>query len=245
MLTHPLFEKMSRLRLNGMLSALKEQMDMADIDRLDFQQRLDLLVDREVCQRENRQLKSRLTQAKLRLNACVEDIDFRHSRALDKTLFLQLAQCRWIKEHHNLIITGPTGVGKTYLACALAHNACRQGYSALYRRLPKLMQDLFIARADGRYPNLLKTLAKADLLVLDDWGLKIIDSEQQHDLLEIIEDRYQLRSTLITSQIPTDHWHDVIANKTLADAICDRLVHNAYRINLKGESMRKIKNRLT
>lgn len=245
MLTHPLLEKLSRLRLNGMLSALKEQMDMTDIDRLDFEQRLDLLVDREVCDRENRQLKSRLTKAKLRLNACVEDIDFRQRRGLDKSLFLQLAQCRWIKEHHNLIITGPTGVGKTYLACALAHNACRQGYSALYRRLPKLMQDLFIARADGRYANLLKTMARADLLVLDDWGLKVLDSEQQHDLLEIIEDRYRLRSTLITSQLPTDHWHDVIANKTLADAICDRLIHNAYRINLKGESMRKIKNRLT
>ena len=144
MLTHPLFEKLSRLRLNGMLSALKEQMDMTDIDRLDFEQRLDLLVDREVCDRENRQLKSRLTKAKLRLSACVEDIDFRQRRGLDKALFLQLAQCRWIKEHHNLIITGPTGVGKTYLACALAHNACRQGYTALYRRLPKLMQDLFI-----------------------------------------------------------------------------------------------------
>jgi len=245
MLTHPMFEKLTRLRLFGMLQALKEQMDMADIDGLDFEQRLGLLVDRELCDRENRQLKSRLSKAKLRQNACVEDIDFRHSRGLDKALFLQLAQCRWIKEHHNLIITGPTGVGKTYLACALAQNACRQGHSALYMRLPKLMQDLFLARGDGRYTNILKSISRADLIVVDDWGLKPLDSEQQHDLLEIIEDRYRLGSTLITSQLPTDHWHDVIVDKTLADAICDRLIHNAYRINLKGESMRKTKNQLT
>jgi DNA replication protein DnaC len=175
----------------------------------------------------------------------VEDVDFRHRRGLDQALFLQLAQCAWIKEHHNVLIIGPTGVGKTYLACALAHKACREGYAALYFRLPRLLQELALARGDGRYVSLLKTIARADLLVLDDWGLKGFSAEQQHDLLEILEDRHGLRSTLITSQLPTDHWHELITNATVADAICDRLVHNGYRITLKGESMRKMKNKLT
>jgi DNA replication protein DnaC len=245
MLTHPLFEKLTQLRLLGMLLALKEHMNTPEVDRLSFEERLGLMIDREITARENRQLASRLKKAKLRQNACVEDVDFRHRRGLEQALFLQLAQCAWIKEHHNVLIIGPTGVGKTYLACALAHKACREGYAALYFRLPRLLQELAIARGDGRYGNLLKAIARADLLVLDDWGLKGFAAEQQHDLLEILEDRHGLRSTLITSQLPTDHWHELITNSTVADAICDRLLHNAYRITLKGESMRKTKIRLT
>jgi DNA replication protein DnaC len=241
MLTHPLFEKLTQLRLLGMLLALKELLNTNDRDRLSFEDCLGLLVDREITARENRQLAARLKKAKLRQSACVEDVDFRHRRGLDQALFLQLSQCAWIKEHHNVIIIGPTGVGKTYLACALAHKACREGYVALYFRLPRLLQDLALAKGDGRYSSLLKSMARADLIVLDDWGLKGFSLDQQHDLLEILEDRHGLRSTLITSQLPTDHWHELITNSTVADAICDRLVHNGYRITLKGESMRKLK----
>jgi DNA replication protein DnaC len=245
MLTQPLFEKLTKLRLLGMLLALKELMNSADGDRLSFEERLGLLVDREITARENRQLAARLKKARLRQSACVEDVDFRHRRGLDQALFLKLAQCAWIKEHHNVLIIGPTGVGKTYLACALAHKACLEGYAALYFRLPRLLQDLALAKGDGRYSGLLKSIARADLIVLDDWGLKGFTADQQHDLLEILEDRHGLRSTLITSQLPTDHWHELITTPTVADAICDRLVHNGYRISLKGESMRKTKNRLT
>jgi DNA replication protein DnaC len=245
MLTHPLFEKLTQLRLLGMLLALKEHMNTPDLDRLSFEDRLGLLIDREITARENRQLASRLKKARLRQSACVEDVDFRQRRGLEQAQFLQLSECAWIKEHHNVLIIGPTGVGKTYLACALAHKACREGYGALYFRLPRLLQELALARGDGRYVSLLKTIARADLLVLDDWGLRGFTAEQQHDLLEILEDRHGLRSTLITSQLPTDHWHELITNATVADAICDRLVHNGYRITLKGESMRKTKIRLT
>lgn len=245
MLTHPLYEKLTRLRLIGMLLVLKEFMNAPEADALSFEERLGLMVDREITDRENRQMATKLRKAKLRQQACVEDVDFRYRRGLDKALFLQLAQCAWVKQHHNVLIIGPTGVGKTYLACALAHKACREGYGAVYYRLPRLLQDLALAKGDGRYATLLKTIARTDLLVLDDWGLKGFTPEQQHDLLEIIEDRHALRSTLITSQLPVDNWHELIANPTIADAVCDRLVHNAYRISLKGESMRKTKNSLT
>lgn len=245
MLTHPLFDKLATLRLLGMLAALKELLNASDTQRLSFEERLGLMVDREICARENRQLASRLKKAKLRQSACVEDVDLRHRRGLDQALFMQLSQCAWIKEHQNVIIIGPTGVGKTYLACALAHKACREGYSALYFRLPRLLQDLALSKGDGRYTGLLKSIARTDLIVLDDWGLKGFSADQQHDLLEVLEDRHGLRSTLITSQLSTDHWHELITNSTVADAICDRLVHNAHRITLKGESMRKTKNRLT
>jgi DNA replication protein DnaC len=245
MLTQPILENLQKLRCYGMLNALEEQMQMPDIHKLGFEERLGLLVDREMADRENRRLKTRLRKAKLRQLACVEDVDFRHPRKLDKRLFMNLAGCRWLKEHNNILIIGPTGVGKTYLACALAQKACRQGYTALYFRLPRLLHDLSIAKADGRYDKVMTSISRTDLLVLDDWGLDKFVKEQRHDLLEILEDRHGLRSTLVTSQVPLKYWHEVIADPTLADAILDRLVHNAYKLVLTGESMRKKQSKLT
>jgi DNA replication protein DnaC len=245
MLTQPIFDKLQQLRFYGMLNALEEHMQMPDIDKLVFEERLGLLLDREMTVREDRRLKTRLRKAKLRQNASVEDVDFRHPRKLDKTLFMALADCRWLKEHNNVLLIGPTGVGKTYLSCALAQKACREGYSALYFRLPRLLHELSIAKADGRYDKLLAGIGRTDLLVLDDWGLDKFVKEQRHDLLEILEDRHGLRSTLITSQLPVKHWHEIIADPTLADAILDRLVHNAYKLVLDGESMRKKQSKLT
>ena len=196
-------------------------------------------------EREDRRLKTRLRQAKLKQNACVEEIDYRHPRGLDKSLMRDLIQCQWIKRHLNLLITGPTGVGKTWIGCALAQKACREGYSALYLRLPRFLQELSIAKGDGTYAKLLVRLAKVDVLILDDWGLSRLIAEQRRDLLEIMEDRHDNRSTIVTSQLPLEKWHSSIGDPTMADAILDRLVHNAYKINLKGESMRKRKSDLT
>jgi len=245
MLNHPTLDKLEALRFSGMVKALTEQMAVPDIEELSFEERLGLLVDREMTEREDRRLKTRLRQAKLKQTACVEDIDYRQPRGLDKSLMLDLAGCQWIKRHLNIMITGPTGVGKTWIACALAQKACREGYRALYLRLPKLLQELPIAKGDGTYIKLLARLAKIDVLILDDWGLSKLMAEQRRDLLEILEDRYDSRSTIVTSQLPVDKWHDIIGDPTLADAILDRLVHNAYKINLKGESMRKRKSLLT
>ncbi len=245
MLHHPTLEKLQTLRLSGMHKALTEQMNMPDIDTFSFEERLGLLADREMTEREDRRLKTRLRQAKLKHNACIEDIDYRSARGLDKALILQLAACRWIHERLNLIVSGPTGVGKTWIACALAHKACREGYTALYLRLPRLFEELTLAHGDGRFPKLMTTFARTDLIVLDDWGQAKLTAEQRRDLLELLDDRHANRSTIVTSQIPVDHWHEIIGDATLADAILDRLVHNAYRINLKGESMRKRYAKLT
>lgn len=245
MLTHPTLEKLESLRLTGMLTALQEQMGMDDINDLSFEERLGLLVDREAVCRESRRLKTRLRKAKLRHDAAVEDIDFRHPRGLDKSLVMRLADCNWLKNHENLIITGPTGVGKSYLACAFAQKACRTGYSAIYLRTSRLFENLGLAKGDGRYIKLLTGFAKTDLLVLDDFGLAKLNREHQHDLLEILEDRHGLKSTLVTSQLPVEHWHEQIGDPTMADAILDRLVHSAHKIQLKGGSMRKKKANLT
>jgi len=245
MLTHPTLDQLHALKLAGMAKALEEQLQMTDLEELTFEERLGLLVDREVTERQNRKLQTRLKKARLRLNAALEDIDYRSPRGLDKSLILSLASCRWIKDHLNILITGPTGAGKSYLACALAQKACREGYRALYFRLPRLLQELAMARGDGRYGKVLTNLAKNDLLVIDDWGLVPLDDHGRRDVLEILEDRHDVRSTLVTSQLPLANWHETIGHPTLADAILDRLVHNAYKIPLKGESMRKKMKSLT
>ena len=245
MLNHPTLEKLTELRLNGMKEALCEQQGMPDIEELGFEERLGLLVDREITAREDRQLKTRLRNARLREQAAFEDLDYQHPRGLDKSLMRDLGSCQWIRRHLNLLITGPTGVGKTWIACALAHKACRSGFTAQYRRLSRLFDELSYAHADGRYPQLMKKLARTDVIVLDDWGLAKLTAAQRRDLLEILDDRHDRRSTIITSQLPVEHWHKIIGDPTLADAILDRLVHNAYRIQLKGESMRKNRINLT
>jgi DNA replication protein DnaC len=239
MLNHPTVEKLQALKLTGMLKAWSDQMTMPELGDLSFEERLGLMVDREMTERHERRQKTRLRQAKLRLSAALEDVDYRHPRGLDKSLLLTLTSCQWVKDRRNILITGPTGIGKTWLACALGHKACREGYSALYLRLPRLRQDLPIAKGDGRYGKLMASLAKTDVLILDDWGLAVRSDDHRRALLEILEDRHDRRSTLVTSQFPLDHWHEAIGNPTLADAILDRLVHNAYKIMLTGESMRK------
>jgi DNA replication protein DnaC len=245
MLNHPTFDKLHALRLSGMYHALVEQMQTPDITALSFEERLGLLVDREMTERETRRLTTRLRQAKLRQSACLEDLDFRQPRGLEKALMASLATCQWVRDHRNVLITGPTGVGKTWIACALGHQACRHGFTTLSLRLPRLLQELPIARGDGRYPKLMATLAKTALLILDDWGLAALSDEHRRDLLEIVEDRHDRRATIITSQLPVEHWHDALGDPTLADAILDRLVHNAYKIVLHGESMRKRQAKLT
>jgi len=245
MLKHPTLDKLHALKLTGMAAALADQSATTDIQELTFEERLGLLVDREMTERDNRRMTSRLRRAKLRHTAILEDIDYRNSRGLDKGLVQSLANCQWVKEHLNVLITGPTGVGKTWLACALAHKACREGYTAQYVRLTRLLRELTIAKGDGQYAKLLTNLAKVDVLILDDWGLMKLSAENRRDLLEVLEDRHGRRSTIATSQLPIDQWHDVIGDATLADAILDRLVHNAYKINLRGESMRKRQAKLT
>ncbi len=243
MLTSPTLEKLKEMRLLGMAGALEDQLQTPDIQSLGFEERLGLLVDRELTERDNRRLKTRLTKARLRQQASMEDIDYSGSRGLDKGQLLDLGSCKWITEHNNLLLTGPTGAGKTYIACALAQKACRQGLTALYLRLPRLFGDLTIAKGDGRYGKLLVRYSRVDVIVLDDWGVTPMTAENRRDLLEILDDRYEKKSTLITSQLPIEKWHRYLEDPTMADAILDRVVHNAYRLELKGESMRKRKGR--
>lgn len=245
MLHHPTLEKLHHLKFTGMLAALNEQQSQHNVEQLSFEERLGLLVDREITERDSRRLTTRLRQAKLRHSACMEDIDYRHPRGLDRSMTLSLVDCHWIKQHLNVLLTGPTGVGKSWLACALAHKGCQSGYTALYCRLPRLLQSLSLARGDGSYAKQMSRLAKTSVLILDDWGLGSLTAEQRRDLLEILEDRHGSRSTIVTSQVPIEKWHDVIGDPTLADAILDRVVHGAYKFKLDGESMRKRNARLT
>jgi DNA replication protein DnaC len=227
------------LGLTGMAKAFEEQQQQPDIAALGFEERFALLVDREATERENKRLVNRLRFAKLRQNAVVEDIDTKAPRGLDKTLLQKLIAGEWIERHQNLLIIGPTGVGKSWIACALGHKACRSNRSVIYRRLPRLFDALALARGDGQHARLLKMLARVDLLILDDWGLAPMLPDQRRDLLEIMEDRHGRGSTIVTSQLPVEHWHEIIGDPTIADAILDRLVHNAHRLTLKGESLRK------
>ena len=239
-------EKLTLMKLHGMTEGLQEQMNTPAYRDLGFEERFGLLVDKEKLYRENRQLRILASKAHFRHPAaCVEDIDFRTRRGITKENLLRLSQNEWIRNHHNLIMVGPTGVGKTYLACALGNSAIRQGISSLYVRMPRLAQELKVARADGSYVKLLQRLQRIKLLIVDDWGLNPFTDEQRRDFLEIMEDRHQVRSSIIASQLPIDMWHDMIGDPTLADAICDRIVHNAYKIILTGESMRKTRSGLT
>jgi DNA replication protein DnaC len=239
MLTHPTLDQLRALKLDGMADAFIElqQQDMAkDLSHAEW---LGLLVDREMANRNTKRVQIRLRAARLRHGqACVEDVDYRAQRQLDKALFQQLATGRWIAEHRNLFVIGPTGIGKSWLACALAHKACRDGYTVHYTRVPRLFAELELQHGDGRFPQLFRTLTKANLLILDDWGPERLSASQRRDLMEIIEERHG-SSTLITSQLPVDAWHEVIGDPTFADAILDRVVHNAYRLALNGPSMRK------
>jgi DNA replication protein DnaC len=239
MLNHQTMEKLIALRLEGMAQALEEQRRQADISQLDFEERFGLLVERQWLWRENRALAARLHHAQLKVAASLEDIDYRHPRGLKRAQIDQLRASQWVGRHHNCLITGPTGSGKTFLACALAHQACRDGHRVAYYYAPKLFRELQNAQADGSLMRLLKKLARAALIVIDDFGVAAVTGKQYRDLLEILDDRQGLGSTLITSQFPVDEWHGVINDATVADAILDRLVHDAYRLELKGESIRK------
>lgn len=243
MLTQQTLDKLDTLRLTGMREAFEQQLAQPATHELAFEERLALLLDREILARDNRRLTRLLKAARLRLPAaCPEDIDYRQPRGLQRSQIAQLAGCQWIHQKHNLLLTGPTGTGKTYLACALGNQACRQGLSSRYFRVPRLLEQLAIAHVDGSYPRLMQQLSRTELLILDDWAIAPLTAAQRNDLMELIEDRHGLRSTLIASQLPVEHWHDYLGEPTLADAILDRLLHNAHRLPLKGASMRKTQN---
>jgi DNA replication protein DnaC len=240
MLTTPTLDKLHGLKLPAMAQAWTEQQQTADVQALSFDERFGLLVEAEWLARENKRLARALREAKLKLpHACIEAIDYPARRELDKAVIRQLATCRWIAEHQQVLVIGATGTGKTFIACALANQACRRGYRAYYRRASRLFDDLKLARADGTYGRLLGKLARLDVLLIDDWGLAPPQEQERRDLLELLEDRYGTRSTIVTSQLPPGQWHDHIGEPTLADAICDRLLHNAHRLVLKGPSRRK------
>ena len=244
MLTHPTLDQLKELKLDGMAEAFTELEAQDGTAALNHAEWLALLIDRETSSRATKRFQTRMRSAKLRhVGAAPEDVDYRARRNLDKALFQQLLTGKWIKQHRNLMITGPCGVGKTWLACALAQAACRDGVTVLYKRLPRLFDELELAHGDGRFPRLFRSLTKVDLLILDDWGPDRLNASQRRDLMEIVEDRYGAGSTLITSQLPVDTWHDVIGEPTFADAILDRLVHNAYRIELDGQSLRKTRTK--
>jgi DNA replication protein DnaC len=245
MIVEETLKKLRAMKLYGMADAFEQQGLQPEIVSMAFEDRFGLLVDQDWIHRENRKLNYRLNRAKLRIpEACVEKIDYQIPRRLNKSLVLRLTNSDWVAKLQNVIITGPTGSGKSFLACALAHKACRDGYAAFYCRMPRLLQQMNLARADGSYGKRLQKLARLQVLILDDWGLSALQDTERRDLLEILEDRHNITSTIITSQVPVSKWHDVIGDPTIADAILDRVVHNAHKIELKGESVRKIKSKV-
>jgi DNA replication protein DnaC len=245
MLNEQTLGKLYAMRLNGMADAFKEHLQQINLDDLPFEERFAFLVDCHWTWKEDSKLKRLLKNAKLKINACIEDIDYKTPRGIDKSVILRLSSCDWIRKAQNIIITGPTGAGKTYLACAMANKACRDGHPSLFKRASRFLQELSIARADGSYPGLMNKIAKAKVLVIDDFCISPMTAAQRHDLLEVFEDRQDLSSVIIATQVPVKDWFDMIGDPTIADAILDRLIHNAHKIELKGESMRKIRSSLT
>ncbi|MBU6408418.1 MAG: IS21-like element helper ATPase IstB [Alphaproteobacteria bacterium] len=245
MLAHPTLDQLRALGLHGMAKAFVDAGDHPDAAALSHAEWLALLRDRESALRADKRLSARVRYAKLRQQASPEDIDYRAVRGLERKLMQSLLDCGWIKQHENVLICGPTGVGKSYIACALGHKACRDNHAVLSQSAPKLFPELALARGDGRYGRMMRTLCRVEVLVLDDWGLERLDAEGRHDLLELLEDRHGRGSIVVTSQLPVDRWHDMIGDQTYADAILDRLVHNAHRITLVGESMRRPRQRVS
>ncbi len=242
MLIHPTLDQLKELKLTGMAEAFTEMAESPQANELSHPEWLALLLDREASERTNKRLNRLLRAARLRESqAAVEDVDTRSKRRLDKVLFRELATCRWIRQSRNLIITGPCGIGKTWLACALGQKACREDYPTIYKRVPRLFEELEMSHGDGRFPRMFRALVRTKLLILDDWGPEKLNAQQRRDLMEIVEDRYENGSIIITSQLPVDAWHEIIGEPTLADAILDRIVHNAHRLELDGESLRKTK----
>ena len=239
MLLQPTIDRLREMKLLGMASALEEQSIAPDVRALAFEDRIALLVEREHACREDRRLTRLLQLARLQVPAAAEDIEYRRPRGLDRSLMLKLSSCHWIEAHDTVLLSGATGTGKSYVACALGHSACRRGFSTRYYRFSRMLGELARARADGSYPKLLEKLARTQLLILDDFGLSPLTDSERRDMLEVLEHRYGRRATLVTSQLPFDHWHAVVGDTTFADAILDRLVHSAHRITLKGASMRR------
>ena len=238
MMLHPVLEQLKALKLDGMLEALQGQLKLPDIKKLGFEERLGLLVEHEISLRESKRVKRRLNTAKLKTQACFEDISFKATRKLDKSLVVSLECCRWVQDHRNILVTGATGTGKTYLAEAFAHKACLKGFTALSMRLPRFLEELIQSRAEGSYLKRLHAISKIDLLILDDFALSPFTDQNRRDFLEILDDRYKKKSTILTSQLEVKHWHSAIGDATLADAILDRVVHNSYRFELKGPTLR-------
>jgi DNA replication protein DnaC len=239
MLNQPTIEKLHTMRLHGMANAFRAQLETTESHQLSFDERFALLVDQQWLWKENRALERRLQAAKLKERATIEDVNYQYPRGLDRKLLRTLASSEWVRQKLNLVLTGPTGIGKTWIGCALAQKACRDGFSVLHKKTSELFRELAVAHADGSIGRMLLRLAQVDVLLLDDFAMAPLKDSERRDFLEVCDDRYQRRSMILTSQMPVDHWHEQIGDPTIADSILDRLLHNAYRMELKGESMRK------